>query len=284
MKLNLSELNDEVRIEILPLMDVIFCILTFFILGAVGLTRQQAITQNLPQASTGESYMTQMFRVSIDALGRVYVNRETNPIGFDELAARMAAHQRSNPEELVVLYANPQAQYDDVIQVLDLLRSIGGDRVTLGIRPSAESPLERNQNSPNGANFMPFNPQFNPQNLQQPNSPQSGSPSGSPSGSLTDPRSNPQQFNPNTQLDLTQPGNPRFIPLNPDDPTGTSGSGLEGVPEQPGSPAGSPAGSPTNSGAGMSDSLTPFNPSQRAGDGRSLDQFTQPDSRQSEAE
>ena len=38
----------EVRIEILPLVDVVFCVLTFFILVAVGLTRIQGIGINLP--------------------------------------------------------------------------------------------------------------------------------------------------------------------------------------------------------------------------------------------
>lgn len=50
MKLkHMDAAQDNAHIEILPLMDVIFCILTFFILGAVGLTRQQAIEQSLPQ-------------------------------------------------------------------------------------------------------------------------------------------------------------------------------------------------------------------------------------------
>jgi biopolymer transport protein ExbD len=49
----LDDPNQNVHIEILPLIDVIFCILTFFILAAVGLTRQQAIDLDLPAANTG---------------------------------------------------------------------------------------------------------------------------------------------------------------------------------------------------------------------------------------
>lgn len=94
MKLNFETPADNARIEILPLMDVIFCILTFFILGAVGLTRQQALTQNLPQASTGDSFMSQMLPVSIDAGGQIYLSRETQPISFQDLAARWLAISR----------------------------------------------------------------------------------------------------------------------------------------------------------------------------------------------
>ena len=144
MKLNTELPADDARIEILPLMDVIFCILTFFILGAVGLTRQQALTQNLPQASTGDSSMSQMLPVSIDASGRIYLERETQPLSFQDLAERLARHQQTNPNEPIVLYANPSVEYDRVMQVLDLVREVGGERATLGITPSSRSALERN--------------------------------------------------------------------------------------------------------------------------------------------
>jgi len=144
MKLNFETPADNARIEILPLMDVIFCILTFFILGAVGLTRQQALTQNLPQASTGDSSMSQMLPVSIDASGQIYLSRETQPISFQDLAARLARHQQANPNEPIILYANPSVEYDRVMQVLDLIREVGGDQATLGITPSSRSALDRN--------------------------------------------------------------------------------------------------------------------------------------------
>ncbi|MGC9502961.1 ExbD/TolR family protein [Baaleninema sp.] len=143
MKIHLDSSGDDVRIEIIPLMDVIFCILTFFILGAVGLSRQQAISQNLPQASTGQTQLAESFRVSIDPIGRIFVNRDA--VTFEELPQRLENYLQANPRGSVVIYGHPMAQYDDVLQVMDLLRSIGGDRVSLGVRPSQTEPLERNQ-------------------------------------------------------------------------------------------------------------------------------------------
>ncbi|KPQ35189.1 MAG: ExbD/TolR family protein [Phormidium sp.] len=172
MKIKPTEiLQDNAHIEILPLMDVIFCILTFFILGAVGLSRQQAIEQSLPQASTGEQQMREMFRVSIDPIGRIYVDRD--PVTMDELPARLLAYQNENPEGLVVVFGHPMAQYDNVLQVLDLLRSIGGDRVSLGVNPSQENPLERNQQQ-NPFGDFPITPESD---LSQPRpSPEGGLP------------------------------------------------------------------------------------------------------------
>ncbi|NEP44700.1 MAG: biopolymer transporter ExbD, partial [Okeania sp. SIO2H7] len=69
MKINLDSPTEEARIELIPLIDVIFCILTFFLLAALQLTRQQAISVDLPKASTGQSQGQEMLIVSIDQRG-----------------------------------------------------------------------------------------------------------------------------------------------------------------------------------------------------------------------
>jgi biopolymer transport protein ExbD len=48
-------------------------------------------------------------------------------------------HRQVSPEGLIVLYASRDARYEDVIQVLDMLRLVGGDRVALATLPG-ESP------------------------------------------------------------------------------------------------------------------------------------------------
>ncbi|NJN21326.1 MAG: biopolymer transporter ExbD, partial [Leptolyngbya sp. RL_3_1] len=134
---------EDVRIEIIPLVDVIFCILTFFILAAVGLTRQQAIDLDLPTANTGsplpgigaDAIRRGRLYVSVDAIGQVYLDQQ--PVTLDLLNDVLLQHQQVAPEGLIVLYASRDARYEDVIRVLDLLRAVGGDRVALATLPSA---------------------------------------------------------------------------------------------------------------------------------------------------
>lgn len=128
--------TEEVRLEIIPLIDVIFCILTFFILAAVGLTRQQALDLDLPAAATSEplpapesSGLSERFYVSIDAFGNIYY--EQQQIDIQLLYDLLLQHQQFYPNGLIVLYASQQTDYGRVVQVLDLLRSVGGDRVAL---------------------------------------------------------------------------------------------------------------------------------------------------------
>lgn len=136
MKINLDNLDSfeqEVRIEIVPLIDVIFCILTFFILAAVTLTRQTAINVDLPKAETGATQMRKLLIVSVDSIGQTYV--EKLPVTREQLHQALVNFQKSNPDGLTVLYASRASSYNDVVQVLDLLRSVGGNRVALATLP-----------------------------------------------------------------------------------------------------------------------------------------------------
>lgn len=134
MKINLHSPIEEVQVQIIPLIDVIFCILTFFLLAALQFTRQQAINIDLPRASTGTTpEIRQTLIVTLDAIGQTYVEQE--PVSRDQLTQQLQAYRQANPEGIMVLNASRTASYNEVIQVLDVLRAVGGDRVALATLP-----------------------------------------------------------------------------------------------------------------------------------------------------
>lgn len=141
MKIDLLDTpSKDVHLEIVPLIDVIFCILTFFILAAVGLTRQQAIDLDLPRAQTGQPLPGQVGQgtdrlyVSIDGFGQVYLDQQ--PVPIELLRDVLGQFNQVNPGGLIVLYAARDARYEDVVVVLDELRAVGGDRVALATLPA----------------------------------------------------------------------------------------------------------------------------------------------------
>lgn len=147
MKINLLEDDaTDIRVEIIPLIDVIFCILTFFILAALNLTRQQAINLDLPKASTGVAQSRELLVVSLDGGGQTFVNKQ--PVLREQLSPVMQAYLKTKPDGLIVLNAAPMVSYNEVIQVLDLLRSVGGDRVALATQPVDKPVLANPTSSP----------------------------------------------------------------------------------------------------------------------------------------
>lgn len=134
MKLHSDSTVEEVRIELIPLIDVIFCILIFFILAAIQLTRQQSITVDLPQASTAATETRETMLVSIDMQGQVYIEQE--PVTLERLFYEVQIYRHKNPQGVLVVYAAKTALYNDVVQVIDLLRAVGGDRIALATLPT----------------------------------------------------------------------------------------------------------------------------------------------------
>ncbi|MEM8614066.1 MAG: biopolymer transporter ExbD [Cyanobacteria bacterium P01_H01_bin.105] len=141
MKLEIDdEQQNGIVIELLPLVDVVFCILTFFILAAVG-SRQQAINLDLPNANTGSALPPAALTtgrdrlyISVDPIGRIYLDQD--PILEQNLLGLVSDFYTNNPEGIVVLYAAKDSRYDDVVRVLDILRSVGGNRVALATLPA----------------------------------------------------------------------------------------------------------------------------------------------------
>ncbi|MBM0740090.1 biopolymer transporter ExbD [Phormidium sp. CLA17] len=164
MKIHTDAPSEDVQIQIIPLIDVIFCILTFFILAALQFTRQQGINTSLPEVTTGAPLTSnrEMVTVTIAPTGQLYADQK--PVDRAQLAQLLTLYVQQNPSGLLVLNASPTAFYNDVIQVLDLMRSVGGDRATLATTPAAApSPgsLPTNPSavpSPTASPFNPFEP------------------------------------------------------------------------------------------------------------------------------
>lgn len=151
MKVNLHTPVEETQIQILPLIDVVFCILTFFLLAALQFTRQQAINIDLPKASTStvtgitSESATQI--VTIDAVGNLYVEKQ--PVQREQLPEKLRQYLQANPNGTLVLNASRTATYNDVISILDVMRQVGGDRVSLGIIPGPSQLPTDSLNPPN---------------------------------------------------------------------------------------------------------------------------------------
>ncbi len=236
IKTDVDNTEPDVRIELVPLIDVIFCILTFFILAAVTLTRQAAINVDLPSAKTGTTQMRQILVVSIDPIGQTYV--EKDPVTQSQLTDALVKFRKESPEGLMVLYASRASSYNDVVRVLDLLRSVGGTRVALATLPG----------SGQGDQF-PVNPssgQLNPSTLPGLNNP--SAPSGVNPNSL-----NPNSFNQNPPPGVAFPSaQPTGQPSSPSSLNSPS-SGLNPSTTQPGASslplpggAGQPGNQPTD--------------------------------------
>ena len=139
MKIHLDNNNESPRVEVVPLIDIIFCILTFFLLSGLQMARQQTINVDLPKAKSAESQTRQMMIVSLDQDGQVFVEQQRYP-QVEALYQSTKAYRANSPNGSIVLYASKQVRYERVMEILDLLRLAGGDNVALATTNLEASP------------------------------------------------------------------------------------------------------------------------------------------------
>jgi biopolymer transport protein ExbD len=148
MKVFLEPDDLDVRIEIIPLIDVIFCILVFFILGAVNFTRLAGLNVDLPQAETAQTQFSDTLPVEIDALGQIKF--ENTPITEDQLSQLLAKYVSEKPQGVVLLQADKLVSYGQVTRLIDTLQKVGGSRVALGaMKQTSNSGSQSNGLTPN---------------------------------------------------------------------------------------------------------------------------------------
>jgi biopolymer transport protein ExbD len=131
--MNIPEEADEIpQINIVPMIDVIFAILTFFIMSSLFLTRSEGLPVNLPKAQTAQSQQQSKIAVTVDEEGNVFLNRQ--PTTVQDLPAKVKAVMANRAEALVVVNADEKVPHGQVITVMDQLRTIEGVKMGISTR------------------------------------------------------------------------------------------------------------------------------------------------------
>lgn len=117
------------QINIVPMIDVIFAILTFFIVGSISLTRSEGLPVNLPSASTAKSQPSTKITVSIKPDGEIALNRK--PIKLEALEQAVRSLVEPNSEPLVIVNADKKVDHGQVVSVMDRLRQVKGAKLAI---------------------------------------------------------------------------------------------------------------------------------------------------------
>ena len=116
-------------INILPMIDIIFAILSFFIISSLFLTRIDSIKVNLPKASTAVREQNKPQIITVDSNERIYFN--SNEISLKNITAIIRTNIENLEEPIVILRADTSVKHGVIVNLLDELRRI--DNLKVGI-------------------------------------------------------------------------------------------------------------------------------------------------------
>jgi biopolymer transport protein ExbD len=122
----------KARIEIIPMIDVIFFLLVFFMVSTLSMTINRGLPVNLPTAASSQKDLRENLNLTLTQDGEMFLNKE--PITIQELGPRVTAALANEPELMVIITADGDVRHHAVVEVMDELRLAGVTRLAIAVR------------------------------------------------------------------------------------------------------------------------------------------------------
>lgn len=140
MKLRPLKIEKKPSIMIIPMIDIIFFLLVFFMMSMLSMTARHTLDLDLPRASSAELTAVKSLSVSITRDGTIYVEKEK--ISRENFLRRIELEKERNPEMTVLLSADARSEHGDFLFVLDKLNAAGIQKISIAAEPEP-SPAEQ---------------------------------------------------------------------------------------------------------------------------------------------
>jgi biopolymer transport protein ExbD len=134
VKLNLQGIRRKPRIEMLPLIDIVFLLLVFFIYAMLSMAVHRGIPVELPTGTSTVIDREATVAVTLKDSGpdedaTLFINED--PVSPAAFSKGILAAVHNNLDDEILLFADQTVSYKEVFQMLDLLRNLGLHRISL---------------------------------------------------------------------------------------------------------------------------------------------------------
>lgn len=128
----------KARIEIIPLIDIMFFLLASFMMVSLTMIKLQSIKMDLPTATQAtRDFKPDIVNISVDKLGDIYIEKTRKT--YAELHSYLTNRFYANTNIPVYISGDKDATHGSVIYVLDLVRKAGIQKVSFAISPPPPS-------------------------------------------------------------------------------------------------------------------------------------------------
>ena len=135
MKLRSLRLERQPKLMIIPMIDIIFFLLVFFMMSTLYMVEQNLIPVNLPQASARQTEPPRSVAVTVTQDGRILFEQEELPLNL--LKRRVEMEMKKQSDLVFILRSDKQVEYGKVIAVLDEMKLAGAQRIAIATEKKA---------------------------------------------------------------------------------------------------------------------------------------------------
>jgi biopolymer transport protein ExbD len=126
----------QTRLEIIPLIDIMFFLLASFMMVSLQMQKVRALRASLPTATIATSTAKpDIINLNVDKYGQVAMDKK--PISFSALFTTLTNRYSLNTNVPVFISGDPDATHGSVIYVLDLVKRAGIKRVAIAVKAGA---------------------------------------------------------------------------------------------------------------------------------------------------
>ena len=124
------------RIEIIPLIDIMFFLLASFMMVSLSQTTMKGMKVKLPTGSSGETQSKKDYvSFSVDRDGYIYFDKEK--INYEDVPTKLKGLYQSNPDTKIFIRGDREALHGNVTRLLDQIRSTGFTKLAFEIKSEA---------------------------------------------------------------------------------------------------------------------------------------------------
>jgi biopolymer transport protein ExbD len=128
--------HKKARIEIIPLIDIMFFLLASFMMVSLSQVHMKGIKVNLPSGVSGETQSKREYvSVSVDMNGNFFFDK--TEVSREEMQDRLAKVHQSAPDAKVFVRGDRDTVHGNIVQLLDMLRSAGFYKISFEIKSEA---------------------------------------------------------------------------------------------------------------------------------------------------
>jgi len=128
--------HKKARIEIIPLIDIMFFLLASFMMVSLSQVHMKGMKVNLPTGVSGETQNKKEYvSLSVDKDGYFYFDK--TQIAFDQVLPKLRAIYQTSPDAKIFVRGDRDALHGNVIRLLDQIRSSGYTRIAFEIKSEA---------------------------------------------------------------------------------------------------------------------------------------------------
>jgi biopolymer transport protein ExbD len=129
----------KARLEIIPLIDIMFFLLASFMLVSLTMTKQRTVSVNLPTAATSQSSLKpDTISLAVSAGGQVFFEKQA--ITLEALEALLRRRLAANKDLPVYISGDAATPHGAMVAVLDYVRRCGVTKVAFNVKPMEGHP------------------------------------------------------------------------------------------------------------------------------------------------